>query len=265
MNTNYGLTYPSESDYYDINVFNSNFSKLADGIDSSKSGTAQKGNAEIVIASSNSSARIQAAADYICPQGNSSTVFQQAVDEAEYGCSVFVAPGDYTFASTVNISKRLYIHGCNNSSNLAQAAADSVKAVFSVASGGRDSEFRNLKFSDAKGNSSEPIIYVQAENIVFDTCWFEQYHNSTLSVNSIYFQNCAALMRIVNCCFARMESDSAVIINCSKVNAAGIVSGNYCLSNNGMGNMPVKIWVKDNSSSGRIMTGSQNTSVVIGS
>ena len=36
MNTNYGLTYPKETDFYDINIFNSNFSALADGIDSAK-------------------------------------------------------------------------------------------------------------------------------------------------------------------------------------------------------------------------------------
>ena len=58
MNTNYGLTYPKETDFYDINIFNSNFSALADGIDSVKN-TTVKGNHEIVIASENSSERVK--------------------------------------------------------------------------------------------------------------------------------------------------------------------------------------------------------------
>ena len=51
MNTNYGLTYPKETDFYDINIFNSNFSALADGIDKAKNNNTVKSNYEIVIAS----------------------------------------------------------------------------------------------------------------------------------------------------------------------------------------------------------------------
>ena len=42
MNTNYGLTYPKETDFYDINIFNSNFSALADGIDKAKNNNTVK-------------------------------------------------------------------------------------------------------------------------------------------------------------------------------------------------------------------------------
>lgn len=89
--------------------------------------------------------------------------------------------------------------------------------------------------ADSKGNESEPLLYVRAENIVIDTCWFAQYQNTQLNVNSICFKNCSAFMRIVNCCFARNGNDTATIINCSSVPSAGIISGNYCLSNNYMG------------------------------
>lgn len=121
---------------------------------------------------------------------------------------------------------------------------------------------KNLKFGDSKGNESEPLLYVRAENIVIDTCWFAQYQNTQLNVNSICFKNCSAFMRIVNCCFARMENDTATIINCSSVPSAGIISGNYCLSNNYMGNMPVKISVMDSSSKSKLIIGNQNTEFV---
>ena len=259
MNTNYGLTYTKETDFYDINIFNSNFSALADGIDSAKNITV-KGNHEIVIASENSSERVKKVADFICSAEDSSIVFQNAINAVEVGCSIFVASGYYKFKSTVNINKTLYIHGCNNSTNLYQAGADSVKAIFNITA--KDVELKNLKFADSKGNSSEPLLYIQAENVVIDTCWFEQYQNTKLSVNAIYFKNCSALMRIVNCCFAKMENDSATVINCKSVNSAGIISGNYCLSNNYMGNMPVKISVKDSLSKSRLITGNQNTEFV---
>lgn len=171
-----------------------------------------------------------------------------------------MASGYYKFKSTVNINKTLYIHGCNNSTNLYQAGADSVKAIFNITA--KDVELKNLKFADSNGNSSEPLLYIQAENVVIDTCWFEQYQNTKLSVNAIYFKNCSALMRIVNCCFAKMENDSATVINCKSVNSAGIISGNYCLSNNYMGNMPIKISVKDSLSKSRLITGNQNTEFV---
>ena len=69
-------------------------------------------------------------------------------------------------------------------------------------------------------------------------------------------------MRIVNCCFAKMENDSATGINGKSVNSADIISGNYCLSNNYMGNMPIKISVKDSLSKSRLITGNQNTEFV---
>ena len=47
MNTNYGLTYPKETDFYDINIFNRNFSTLADGIDKAKNNNTVKSNYEI--------------------------------------------------------------------------------------------------------------------------------------------------------------------------------------------------------------------------
>lgn len=259
MNTNYGLTYPKETDFYDINIFNSNFSALADGIDKAKNNTA-KGNYEIVIASENSSERVKKVADFICSDDDASIAFQKAIDTAEEGCSIFIASGYYKFKSTVNINKTVYIHGCNNTTNLYQTGADSVKAIFNITA--KDVELKNLKFGDSKGNESEPLLYVRAENIVIDTCWFAQYQNTKLNVNSICFENCSAFMRIVNCCFARMENDKATIINCGRVPSAGIISGNYCLSNNYMGNMPVKISVKDSLSKSRLMTGNQNTEFV---
>ena len=47
-----------------------------------------------------------------------------------------MASGYYKFKSTVNINKTLYIHGCNNSTNLYQAGADSVKAIFNITAKG---------------------------------------------------------------------------------------------------------------------------------
>ena len=107
MNTNYGLTYPKETDFYDINIFNSNFSALADGIDSAKN-TTVKGNHEIVIASENSSERVKKVADFICSAEDSSIVFQNAINTVEVGCSIFVASGYYKFKSTVNIQNTLH-------------------------------------------------------------------------------------------------------------------------------------------------------------
>lgn len=260
MNTNYGLTYPKETDFYDINIFNRNFSALADGIDKAKNSNTVKSNYEIVIASENSSERVKKTADFICSAEDSSIVFQNAINSAEDGCSIFVASGYYKFKSTVNINKTLYIHGCNNTTNLYQVGGNSVKAIFNIT--GKDVELKNLKFGDSKGNESEPLLYVRAENIVIDTCWFAQYQNTQLNVNSICFKNCSAFMRIVNCCFARMENDTATIINCNSVPSAGIISGNYCLSNNYMGNMPVKISVMDSSSKSKLIIGNQNTEFV---
>ena len=92
MNTNYGLTYPKETDFYDINFFSSNFSALADGIDSAIIITVI-GNHEIVIASENSSERVKKVADFICSAEDSSIVFQNAINAVEVGCSIFVASG----------------------------------------------------------------------------------------------------------------------------------------------------------------------------
>ena len=96
-----------------------------------------------------------------------------------------MASGYYKFKSTVNINKTLYIHGCNNTTNLYQVGGNSVKAIFNIT--GKDVELKNLKFGDSKGNESEPLLYVRAENIVIDTCWFAQYQNTQLNVNSICF------------------------------------------------------------------------------
>lgn len=262
MNENYGLTYPKETDFYDINVFNSNFSCLADAIDSTKNNVSKE-RCEIVVASENSDQALKKKADFICPESDAGGVFKQALDAVENYGIIRVLTGVYYFTSTVNIDKPVIIQGGNNGCRFQQKAADSVKAILNITA--RDVELRNMCFADGKGNSSEPLIYVQGENIVVDTCWFEQYKNYDLSVNTLYFKNCAAFMRITNCCFARMESDASVFINCKTVNSAGIISGNYGLANNDMINMPIKVWVKDSASRNRLMTGSQNTEFVVGS
>lgn len=108
MNNNYKLTYPTGDDYYDVTIFNNNFSKLADGIDEARAG-GSKG--EVIVAASNSKNPLKAVADFVCTSGDCTATILSAIEKAYSGGTVRFLDGDFNFESTLNINKPITLKG----------------------------------------------------------------------------------------------------------------------------------------------------------
>lgn len=255
MNGNYGLTYPSEKDYYDVNVTNENFSKLADGIDAVKSGGLRK---EVVVAAYNSKNPYKVVADFVCTKDNCSTVIANAINNCCDGGVVLLLDGDYYLKSTVNINKVVSLWGYGNKTRIIQADNFTGYALFNLAA--NNISLKQLKLEDSI-TSVRGIHLITITSQIAGIGGCEFYMNrggEDNTVAPVYTEaySCRLLM-VGN--YIRKHDDGKYCVNADSTNLCGVVVGNYCENMDSDSELAIGINVKNTGSVSKVKHGAQNT------
>lgn len=255
MNGNFGLTYPSESDYYNINVFNNNFSKLADGIDKVKSGGIKK---EIVIASYNSTNPYKEVADFVCTRNNGAEVIANAIDACNSGGMVLFLDGDYYLKSMVVVNKAVTLCGFGAKTRIIQDNVFTGYAMLSLKE--RNITIKDLRFEDSQNSvSGIHIIEVMTNNVIIGNCDFiMNWTVRTDDVSVVYVESYKCRVLMVGCYISK-HSDNGYVIYSRDSLLYGVVMGNYCESMDDDSEIVFKIYVKNVGSASRIRYAAQNT------
>lgn len=260
MNGNYDLTYPKESDYYDINVFNTNFSNLADGIDEIKSGGVKNA---VVVASYNTTNKYKEVADYVCTKANASSVLKNAIAACNEGGVLLLLDGDYYIESTVTINKSITFCGMGCKTNIIQGTTLATYTMLTVTAAGV--KIKDMTFSDnTSGTKNVSIISVKEENISIGNCSFilqRDYSANACSVLYLEIAECRILM-VSN--YIKKHNDSNYIVGISGVyDMKGVFMGNYVESSDDKTALVFGIGVNSSTSAAKIMYAAQNTKIYL--
>ena len=255
MNNNYGLVYPSEKDYYDVNVTNNNFSKLADGIDLVKGGGLKK---EVVIASFDTQNKFKEAADFVATKNNGSEIFTSAVSQCCEGGRIVVLDGTYYFNFMVNINKSVQILGFGAKTRIIQGNTFKEYALFNVSA--NNTTLKDISFSDnSMSERSIHLVCVSGGNIAIGNCDFTmERSDSDDSVAPVYTDGYRCRILMVGC-YIRKHKDSKYSINAGKTILIGVVAGNYCENIDTDEELSLEINVINKLSASRVKYGAQNT------
>ncbi len=256
MNNNYNITYPNENDYYDINIFNQNFSALADAIDKSKGAKGSGG--EVIVAAHNSKSPLKSSAGYTCTQDDCSSVILQAVTEAGEGGTVLLLDGDFNVKTKMEISSTVRLKGLGM--YYTRFNADSISSAVELKS--PNCCIQDIGFHCGSGEGLNTMA-VELSNsfIVIENCHFcMNYSDSSDSVAAIYV-NSNGYNVVRNCFFEQPEG--RYMINSPEYNMRGIICGNYAEALNSDKAIAIKINLKDRTSYDNMSFGSQKSEVYI--
>ena len=168
MNNNYGLVYPNEGDYYDVNITNSNFSKIADEIDEIKSGGLKR---EIVVASYDTVNPYKEAADFVCNESNGSNILKVAVESCCEGGMILLLDGSYYLDSTVEVNKSITICGYGSATKIIQGNEFTGYALIKLKKA--NTTIREVSMADSvTSNRAVHLICVDALSASIGNCEF---------------------------------------------------------------------------------------------
>lgn len=258
MNNNYNLTYPKETDYYDINVFNTNFSNLADAIDNSRSGGGSGSGGEVIVAAHNSKSPLRSSADYTCTQEDCSDTIQQAVTAAGEGGTVLLLDGDFYVKSTIEITTTVRFKGLGMYNTILN-----VDNIFSaIHLDAANSYIEDIGFHCGDGTNRNTIAIEIAESfIVVENCHFRMnYSSKSDSVAAIYIASNGYNV-IRNCFFEQPEG--RYMVNSPEYNMRGLIYGNYAEELNSDKSISIKINLRDRTSYDSMSFGAQKSEIYI--
>lgn len=259
MNGNYGLVYPAEKDYYDVNVTNSNFSKLADGIDAVKSGGLKK---EVVIASYNTANPYKSVSDYVCTETNASEILAEAVNSCCEGGVILFLDGDYYFGSMVTVDKSVTIWGYGTNTRFIQADQFTGYAILELTKD--NTVVKEICMEDSvKAVSGIHLISVSAQSVSVGDCSFVMNRsNESNGVAPLYTESYRCRVLMVGC-YIRKHNDAKYVINAENTVIYGVVMGNYCECIDNDEELSVSINVKNIASAQKVKYGAQNTKLFV--
>ncbi|MGN1317992.1 MAG: hypothetical protein ACI4VF_03180 [Lachnospirales bacterium] len=255
MNDNYGLVYPDLKDYYDVNVTNSNFSKLADSIDALKKSGVKK---EVVIAAYNSQNKYKEVADFVCNKNDCKSVIANAIESCCEGGEILFLDGDYYFESTLEVNKAVRILGYG------------VKTRFNVANTFTGYCMLNIKadnvtikdisfFDNPDYNMYLHYICLGCLNVTICGCDFNMnIKHSADSISAIYIESYKCRLLVMGCYFRRYDDESWFIYGKKSI-IVGVCIGNYSENIENDSELKIKIYTSNTDSASRIKTGAQNT------
>lgn len=216
---NYNLILPEAEDYYDVAVFNENFSCIDKVMNSS-------GNDKIIIASYDTSSNKKAKADYVCTSTNAAYIIQQAIDEAKDGDEILLLRGTYNIRSTVEINKGVTITGKGMAHTaLVKEEDNNFGPIFNIT--GLNVRIEKLMLCEYNQSSGvRNIILMGGNNIILKEVFFVQRGKSldgsaiVKSVADCYYS------RIQDCRIYRDVVDDNIMFDLSAYGFSGAVLGN---------------------------------------
>lgn len=259
MNKNYNLVYPGLKDYYDVNIFNSNFSNLADGIDSVKSGGLKR---EVVVASYNTKNPYKEAADFVCTSSNAGDVIANAIEKCCEGGVILFLDGDYIIDKTVKITKTLTLMGYGAKTRFIENSIfDGYTMLYADA---ENITIKDISFEDnAAAIGGIHIITAAKHSIIIGGCDFTINRSSdgdNVAVLYTMGYKCRILMLG---CYIRKHRDNHYIIVGRETYVAGVIMGNYCECIDDDTEIDFNIIVINSSSASKIRHAAQNTRIYI--
>ncbi len=258
MNNNYDIVYPTENDYYDINVFNQNFSTLADAIDRN---TGAKGSGgEVIVAAYNSKSPLKSSAGYTCSQEDCSATIKQASEAAGEGGTVLLLDGDFYVKTTVEIKQSIRFRGLGM-----YYTRLNVDNIFSgINLDAPRSYISDMGIFCGSGSGLNTIALMLSQSfIVVENCHFcMNYSDVSDTVAAIYIDSNGYNV-IRNCFFEQPEG--RYMINSPEYNMRGIIYGNYAEVLNSDKAIAIKINLRDRTSYDNMSFGAQKSEVYIGS
>ena len=258
MNNNYGLVYPDENDYYDINVFNQNFSSLADAIDKNKGAGGSRG--EIIVAAYNSKNKLRDSADHTCTRDDCSDIIKQATQEAGEGGTVLLLDGDFYVNKTIEITDSVRLKGLGMYCTRLQVAN-----IFSAVDLNTSKAYiQDMGFfcCDGVEMNSMAIEVSQAFNVIENCHFHMNYSTSEDTVAAIYID--ANGYNIIRSCFFE-QPEGRYMINSPKYNMRGMIYGNYAEQIDSDNSIAIKINLKDRTSYDNMSFGAQKSEIYINS
>ncbi len=259
MNNNYGLVYPAASDYYDVSVTNSNFSKLADSIDDVKSGGLKK---EIVVAAYNSLNPYKEVSDYICTGEDDSDVLASAVADCCEGGVIVLLDGDYYLSSTVTVNKSVTLWGYGTNTRFVQA--DEFNGYTMLMLTKANTTVKEISFEDSeKAAGGIHFISTSATSVSLGDCSFIINRNDTGNLVAPLYTEASRCRVLVVGCNVRKHDDGKYFIQGEDTVVYGVVMGNYCECTDTDGELSISINVKNAASAIRLKCGAQNTEIYV--
>lgn len=256
MNNNHNLVYPKETDYYDINVFNNNFSRLADAIDST---TIDK-REEIIVAAYNSTSPLKSSASFTCTQGDCSPIIAQAVNAAGNGGTVILLDGDFYVNTVCRINKSVHIKGLGKFYTRLNSNKASVLSILNL--GEMYITVENIGFYTEPGSSNSYAIDVATTYAVIKDCYFNMKYLDVSDDAAAILIYCSGYTSIRNCIFEQAD-DSRFMVNSKDYVWKGNMYGCYAQVFSTYNQIPIKVNLMNAAGANEISFGAQNTKIYV--
>lgn len=260
MNNNYNLVYPSQDNYYNVDVFNNNFSSLADGIDMIKSGSSKS---QTIVAAYNSKNPLKGYADFVCTSDDCSAVFSSALEQTQAGGEILFLDGSFYLKSCFNINKAVTVRGMGGrftKINKHPSMPVSANNIISVSA--ENVTIRDIGVHNIIDDIDMHCICLFRPNQVIDNCCFTQGDSRVGNdMACIYLSNKGGYVRISNCIFEKYDNNADNIY--IDANWHGTIYGNTCSEIDSNEPRPVKITLYSDNSYQNIGFGAQNAAVYV--
>lgn len=260
MNSNYNLVYPEATDYYNINVFNSNFSNLADGIDEAKAG-GYKDN--IIVAAYNSTNPLKSCADYTCTQNDCASILSSAITKAGNCGKVTLLDGDFYLNSLLDVRNSVHISGMGKFFTKLHKINNNIEAYL-IRLLCSEITIDNMGFLCETENSNFFMIYIGYTNSEINSCFFSATNSNTLynEAGFIMIDYTRGFTAIRDCIFEKY-SNLPYIVRAEKSQWRGIMNGNFVTNLEGYTQVPVAVNLINITSYNEIDFGNQKTNVYL--
>ncbi len=258
MNNNYGLIYPSQDSFYNVDVTNSNFSKLADGIDAARSGGSKS---SVIVAAYNSNDPLKEYADFKCGTGDCIPVLNSALEKVQEGGELLLLDGDYYIKTCILVEKSISIRGMGGKHTRINKHEDSSDNVMLYLRAGGVRVEKIGIYSNECASDSHGIFVVGSESVI-DSCRFKM--SEVLGYNvytNIYLSNIGGHVRISNCIFDKYKDERYNILG--EGMWYGVINGNYCINSESGKPMDVRINLYNQESYENMSVGAQRSQIFV--
>ena len=257
MNSNYNLNYPSANDYYDINIFNNNFSKLADGIDDAKAGGYKN---EVIVAAYNSKSPLKDCADFVCTQDDCTSILNSAVTKAYEGGTIRFLDGDYYLTNILEIRKSINIKGDGKYSTILHKKGN---YAYLLKHYGSKSHIEKIGFECNTEALNLCLLLIGNNKIEIDDCYFnvpiDGGQNDAAPITIDYDFGYTAIR---NCLFEKYKN-TRFVVQAENSQWRGIMTGNFVTYIPDHTQIPVAVNLKNSTSHNEVDFGSQKTTIYI--
>ena len=257
MNSNYNLSYPTADDYYDINIFNNNFSNLADGIDDAKAGGYKS---EVIIAAYNSQNPLKNCADFTCTQSDCITILNAATEKVYTNGTIRFLDGDFYLSSEWTIKKSLNIKGDGKYSSTIHKKGN---YAYLIKLHGEKIIVENIGIECNVDYLNYCLFYIANDKIEINNCYFNVPLNGAENEAAPIILGYNFGYTAIRDCLFEKYKNTKYIVRAEESDWRGIMTGNFVTNIDSQTKLPVAVNLKSSLCRTQIDFGSQDTAIYI--